>query len=370
MTHLERDNQTIGHFVDRPYPPSTPFVWNFLQPLKNPHVSGEFLPVTYDEFVEVFAFRMLYDLDRVLEKKADGDSLFIERLDTVDRTQKAQNRLVERIAGSMRATDASCVVVLHGASPSGTRLWNDNPSVRDRISFTIVSGYSGTTSEAPTIMLPIDTAILKSPLVHINDDVGDTLHTLATLLCSVEQAKFGTTDWKIVKSLHQTQGKPFEWFTSLYDQLLARMHKAGVVSSMLFYKNEPFLARLEAHMLESELDEWTRAQSSVYPVARIYGQHDWAMGTLLDTGIKWTDIVPYIQKYTSLDIEVLKRDPSLRRLLDQFEQSVFRVGATIDGMVRLVPHEEDRFFHAVAIHMATWLGRFAALGQNPLVYPY
>lgn len=356
-------NVNLRRFTHYEYPISHPFVWNFMQPIRDPNMSHGLSILEYDDAVAQFAIETVCRLDREIQTHIrSGLWQFMVKTDIPWETSRAQYHVVEEVKKSMLSGDTTCIAALHGATPAVVDLYNDPDMfpVRDRIATAIISGYSSTNGEVPKIVTPIPNRILQADLVHVLDDVGHTLKTVGVVLCAIEQEKFGFTDEQIVHELTTSE------HVSMYDALIQRMHKAGLVASLLFYKNDLFLERLEAYLETANNDNWSRSQEAVYPHARRYSREYWHLGHFIDIGLAWNgDLFNEANPFEQyVDSDWFLKDPLVARLIDQLSQSSFRIGATMEGMYGLLPEYVPWFKKYVAQFFANAILTFAERRSN------
>jgi hypothetical protein len=355
-------------FLAGEWPASTDLLWNVIQPVKDPNNPFAFSEVQYPAYVRVLFFRTIASIDKDLQQESLMPGSFVSEVDSVDRTQRTMRRLTGVLSQELHEhNDLSSISVLYGVAPMYSALAaSADKSTRERITSTIISGYQADQSVPARVLVEISSDILTSPLVSLNDDVVDTAHALAAIVCEVEEAKYGQTDRDIVRLLHETHGTPFEHHTQLYEALVGRMHEAGVVVSALFYKNIPFLEALKARIEHSSDDRWVQTQKRLLVPALTYPQDAWLMGEGLDTGIKGSTIISCMRKEEMID-ESLLSDPDCRELIELLGKSTLRVGSFVDGLIKLNNGDIQSLVMFVSRHMADELARFALLKTAILV---
>lgn len=290
------------------------------------------------EVLSVLAWRSVYHLDRMLEVFADSsDFPFVSRLASKEETVSAQNSIIRTVVDSVRNDrDVRVHCLLYGMHPVMMNIADSVPSDRKNQIVPIrMHGYERDQAVTVELDTPLKSEHAVARISFGVDDVFDTGHELIAFLCEIEEHKFGNTDRSIIDAVFNKDRRPFDELRPLYDDAIARFHTAGVVISVLCYKNMPFKEQLRAYIQkQNPQDEWCVYQEELLDYSLDFGQNDWVIASGMDKGISGNDIVGLIMKDGLLD-PWMCRDEKVQMIVDSLQKTELRIGSLADGILRV-----------------------------------
>lgn len=312
-----------------------------------------------------FAWDCVEHIDLVLEVFADTQShSFVSRLVSKEETQQVQNDIIAEVLTTLYfEEDTRAFPLLFGMQPVLLSMNEELPLKNRRQLVPIrIQGYSSEGAVKATLITPISPEDANARIKFGVDDVFDTGHELALLLCEIEEKMFGFTDRSIVELMHNLEKKPFEELRHLYDEIIPRFHKAGLVISVLSYKNIPFIEQLHSYLSSiNEPDEWCRHQDEMLNHTIELDQDDWGLGSGMDAGKKGEYIVNEIKLRNLLPDWVLAM-PKIQTLLESLRNAELRIGAQSEGI--LCVDNKKAFDDFVISEFAFFLEQYASAIHN------
>lgn len=338
----------IARLAQPDYPASYPPEWLVIQPNHD-------VDVSYPPHVSGFVWRAVYEVDQALQDAASHtqeDQLVVWK-NPLNETQPSQNAVLSVIHEQLVSRDDIRVLGLfHGATPGFMSLWNaqDHDRYRANMESVRINGYLGKEAVDARLWEDLSPLNIDAHLIYVLDDVWETGHELAAVLMAIEALRGVESDTSIVSRLKDTRNQPFENYIQLYDEIIARFHKQGVVIAELFYKNETFRQRLweYAHAYK-DTDDWGSAQWDILQPTLLYAKKDWLMGEGLDTDIDGAVLVGVLQGLLSPE---LLESVQLQELFDYLSVSKLRIGSFVEGLIAL---QRDSKTDLVAFVADQWI---------------
>lgn len=347
----------IARLTNGDYPAPYPPEWNVIQPKE--------LEMQYPAHIAGFVWRAVYEVDLRLQDSASHteDGQLVVWKAPMRETQPAQNAILSVLHEHLKADDEVQVIgLLHGVTHGMSTLWNadDAPSYRRRIHAIRMNGYTGKLAVKARIYEEFSQNLSAASLIYIFDDVWDTGHEIGAVLYEIEKMRGLSTDSSIRDRLNETRNLAYGQFIALYDEVIGRMHTAGVVAAELFYKNKPFLDRLRSYAESlDKADPWRLAQESVLDAALLFDRHDWLMGEGLDTDI---DGVRLYEALGGILPDELYYHPKVIEALDYLRGSKIRIGSHVEGLIALNRTSKDDLIAFTALHFKQAIVEWARVG--------
>lgn len=277
------------------------------------------------------------DADRQLADLADQKSNVVVRLTSPLETENIRTATVSTLARILKENpDFSHVSFLYGSTPV---LWelvtglSGQHRILDRIHPVVVNGTGVNGVDGARIATPIDFKEIANgtPYLLVFEELIDTAAGVGLITEEWYNARFGPQrhTQQIVQTLASAYGKSYEDYAALYKDIVVDMEASGLVASISFSKNEPFIRELRRAALAAKEkgSPWGKLQHQF--TKGMYVQEYpamWLMGEGADTGITGEDMYRFTPSG-------MAQNPFVHAVFEEIVHYKIRIGSTISGII-------------------------------------